>query len=294
MDAAIVYARRGWPVFPCHGPAGPPGGCSCHRPDCASPAKHPRVAGGLKSATTDTSQVWRWWARWPAANIALRTGEVSGLVVLDVDPDHGGDDSLDALRRDHGALPPCRTIRTGSGGRHLYFAHPGRLVRNDAGRRLGPGLDVRGDGGYVIAPPSRHATGGQYAVETDPALIPQLPGWLLEALRAAEPPRARFPQTAEVTAPSKWARAALDGELHRLGAAAEGTRNDTLNCVAFRLGQIVAAGGLQEPEVEEVLVQGALAIGLGEREALATIHSGLRAGERVPRGSADVGVELGP
>lgn len=147
VDAAVVYAHRGWAVFPCHAPARTPAGCSCGAAECASPAKHPRVAGGLKSATTDNGQIEGWWARWPNANVAIRTGEVSGLVVVDIDPDHGGDASLECLVEEHGSPPVGRVVRTGSGGRHLYFRHPGGVVRNDAGRRLGPGLDIRGTAG---------------------------------------------------------------------------------------------------------------------------------------------------
>ncbi|MEN3273440.1 MAG: putative primase/helicase, partial [Actinomycetota bacterium] len=161
VDAAVIYARRGWEVFPCHSPAKGSGACTCAHVDCGSPAKHPRVKGGLNAATTDEDVIRRWWASWPSANVAIRTGAASGLVVVDIDPDHGGDRSLDALLSEHGPLPTGRTIRTGSGGRHLYFSHPGHSIPNDAGRRLGAGLDVRGDGGYVIAPPSVHASGGR-------------------------------------------------------------------------------------------------------------------------------------
>ncbi|HEV7686449.1 MAG TPA: bifunctional DNA primase/polymerase, partial [Acidimicrobiia bacterium] len=125
-------------MFPCHGPAETPGGCTCRRPDCGSPAKHPRVAGGLTVASRDPHALRRWWDRWPTANVAVRTGAVSGLVVLDLDPDHGGDTTLEALLAEHGPLPHGLVVRTGSGGRHFYFAHPGGVVRNDTGRLLGP------------------------------------------------------------------------------------------------------------------------------------------------------------
>src|SRR5207237_430804 len=131
IDAAVVYARRGWAVFPCHHPVR--GACSCAAGDCSSPGKHPRVAGGFHAATRDEAQVRAWWARWPRSNVAIRTGAASGLVVIDVDPRHGGDASLERVTDEYGALPPGRTIRTGSGGRHLYFLHPGMTVRNDAG-----------------------------------------------------------------------------------------------------------------------------------------------------------------
>src|SRR6266508_5731617 len=100
--AAVVYARRGWPVLPCHTPTGDVVRCSCGDPDCGSPGKHPRVRDGLNVATVDESQVRRWWARWPQANVGVRTGGVSGLVVIDVDPAHGGSESLDRLVADHG------------------------------------------------------------------------------------------------------------------------------------------------------------------------------------------------
>ena len=280
LDAALIYARRGWPVFPCQSPSSA-GGCSCHHEDCASPAKHPRIQGGLRAATTNEAQVLQWWGRWPDANVAIRTGAVSGLVVVDVDPDHGGDDSLEQILDRFGQLPDGRLVRTGSGGRHFYFAHPGGLVRNDTGRLLGPGLDIRGDGGYVIAPPSRHASGGSYVLEAGGQFTPKLPGWLIDLLRRPPLPK-RNPATpnGQLTNPDRWTRAAVEGELHRLRSATVGTRNDTLNRIAFRLGQIVRMGRLDEPTAECLLLDGALEIGLGEREASATVHSGLQAGGR--------------
>lgn len=288
IDAAAVYAHRGWAVFPCHAPAWSLGRCTCGHSDCASPAKHPRVAGGLKVATTDRGQIEGWWSRWPNANVAIRTGEVSGLVVVDIDPGHGGETSLARLVAERGALPDGRVVRTGSGGRHLYFLHPGGTVRNDAGRRLGPGLDIRGDGGYVIAPPSRHANGGRYGVAGHGGVLPELPDWLERLLRPPDPPR---PSHAAPWRPgpdtSAWARAALQGELERLHAAQPGMRNHTLNKVAYRLGQIIAGGALDEAEVEGALLNGARSIGLSEREAAATVQSGLSAGEEFPRGPAE-------
>jgi hypothetical protein len=281
IDAAVIYARRGWAVFPCHCPA--PGGCSCGKRDCSSPAKHPRVASGLKSATTDEEQIREWWARWPRANVAIRTGAISGLVVLDIDPQHDGERTLGWLLGQHPDLGATRTIRTGSGGRHLYFAHPGGTIRNDAGKRLGPGLDIRGDGGYVIAPPSRHARGGVYRVEANGGIVPELPDWLVDLMAPPEPPRPAFPAPS-IGNKTAWAHAALGGELERLQAAEEGTRNDTLNRVAYRLGRLVASGVLAEPEVEGLLIRGAVAVGLDESEALRTARSGLVAGEASPLG----------
>ena len=283
-------------MFPCHSPAETPGGCSCWRADCNSPAKHPRVAGGLTVASVDPATIEAWWRRWTSANVAIRTGAVSGLMVLDVDPDHGGDETLEALLHDHGPLPPGALVRTGSGGRHLYFAHPGGVIRNDAGRRLGPGLDIRGDGGYVIAPPSRHTSGTSYRWDGPDRHLPDPPDWLLDRLREplhppapSTPPNARPSSTSRTSA---WARAALERELAKVSAAQEGARNSTLNRSAFSLGQIVGGGALDADEVEHLLLDRASAIGLGEREARATIASGLSAGLRQPRQPVDRTIEL--
>jgi hypothetical protein len=280
LDAALRYAQRGWAVFPCHEPA--MGGCSCHREDCPSPAKHPRTPHGLRDASTDPEVVSRWWRRWPDANIGVRTGGESGLIVLDVDPDHGGLRSLVELERRHGRLPPSLTVRTGT-GRHYWFRHPGWPLRNSAGR-LGPGIDLRGDGGYIIAPPSRHASGRRYQWTCGQPLAPA-PHWLLALAR--EPTRLDPPiSLRQHPAPNDtrpWARAALDGELARIRTATHGSRNHTLNRSSFALGQLVAAGHLHEEPVRSALLRAGLDVGLTPREVQATVASGLRAGSRSPR-----------
>lgn len=160
MRAAAGLTRRGMAVFPVHSPS--VSGCSCGRHDCSSPCKHPRVHWRT-SASTDAGQVRDWWTRWPTANIGLVTGVKSGLIVLDVDPAHGGLDSLRDLVAEEGAVEAFARVRTGGGGMHFYLRHPGGRVRNRTGLR--PGIDVRGDGGYVVAPPSVHASGRRYVWE---------------------------------------------------------------------------------------------------------------------------------
>jgi hypothetical protein len=98
-----------------------------------------------------------WWRRWPLANVAMRTGRASGLWVLDVDTYRGGDVTLAALEREHGALPPTPRVHTPQGGVHLYFRMPAQNIpsRSD----VAPGIDVRADGGYVLVPPSRGLQG---------------------------------------------------------------------------------------------------------------------------------------
>jgi hypothetical protein len=129
------------------------------------------------------SEVQDWFRRWPTSNVGIVTGAVSGLVVLDIDVRHGGDESLDALIQEHGRLPHTVEAITGGGGRHIYFAHPGGELPNKVG--LAPGIDLRADGGYVVAPPSVHGTGKIYAwaeghAPEQTGLAP-IPGWLLHA-----------------------------------------------------------------------------------------------------------------
>jgi len=283
IDAAIVYASRGWPVFPVHHPFTIRGAvrCSCGALDCSSIGKHPHTRDGLKSATLDRRQIELWWARWRSAGVAIATGGAARLVVIDIDPDKGGEASLNALIAEHGPLPPGRRIATGGGGAHYYFRHDGDPLHNTTGH-LGPGIDTRADGGYVIAPPSRHRSGREYKLVSGGQELPRLPMWLLQLL---EPPPRQPGAVQEPPADAtRWAQAAVDGEVTRLRTAAEGTRNDTLNRVAFRLGQIIGSGALHENDVEPLLIEQGIAIGLREREVVRTVHSGLRAGEGSPRG----------
>ena len=282
---ALQYAERGWPVFPCHTPGG--AGCSCCRPDCSSPGKHPRTTKGFQDATTDRGVVAGWWRRWPQANVGVVTGRPSGLVVIDIDPRHGGIESMRQLVDQHGPLPVGPRVQTGSGGWHLFYADPGRLIRNSV-NQVGPGIDVRANGGYVIAPPSLHVAGDRY-VWTRVGQPGDMPEWL-ESL--VDPPRIEYRNAAEPmpmsAALDKWAAAALRGEVDRVRNAPDGCRNHTLNRAAFALGQIAGAGIITETEVESHLHHAAISAGLGEREALLTIRSGISAGLARPRGPAEL------
>src|SRR5437764_7398691 len=238
---ALRYAAQGWPVLPCHTPI--QSGCSCSIRGCSSPGKHPRLTNGLTGASTDRFAIERWWHRWPTANVAIRTGEPSGLVVVDVDRRAGGDRTLAALVELHGVLPATLAVCTGD-GLHLYFAHPGQLVRNDSGRRVGPGVDVRADGGYVLAPPSLHHSGRRYETVDRSMPVASMPPWLRQLVLPAPPVRTGDRRLQVVRDGSAWARAALDNEVASVCHAVAGERNATLNRSAFSLGQIVAGGGL--------------------------------------------------
>ena len=283
VEVALRYGQHGWPVLPLHTPTGR--GCSCSAPECGSPGKHPRTVRGVHEASTDQGRIRGWWARWPHANVGVATGAASGLLVVDVDlPD--GPVSLTELEARHGSLPATCEQRTGSGGRQLLFAHPGTPVRNRAG--VMPGIDVRGDGGYIVVPPSLHAAGHRYewTGRTPPA---RAPGWLLALLDRSRPsdhrparevPRPPLPSGGRA---GHYAAAAMRDELAGLAAAVEGARNATLNRAAFSLGQLVAAGLLDHDHVTSELERVATGLGLGQREIQRTVASGLGAGLDEPR-----------
>lgn len=162
LDAALSYAARGWHVFPVHSVRD--GACSCGDAECDSPGKHPRTDHGCLDATTDEDRIRAWWAEWPDANVGIGTGEASGIVVLDIDAKSGGPVSLERLVVERGPLPTTREVETGGGGQHLYFRHPGEPVKTRAG--VANGVDIRGDGGYVVAPPSNHISTRNYRWKT--------------------------------------------------------------------------------------------------------------------------------
>jgi hypothetical protein len=265
-QAAQLYASLGWAVFPCTG-------------------KRPLTRHGLRDATRDASEVCAFWAKHEDANVGVVTGAVSAIVGLDIDPKNGGDDSLARLEKENAPLPPTRTVRTGSGGRHLYFKHPGVAVPNSAGK-LGRGLDVRGDGGYLIAPPSLHPDGGTYEWldERDPV---DAPAWLLALVVAPkqEPAAAVPKERADFGADggSRYGLVALEEESLAVAATPEGSRNDALNRAAFRIGRLVAGGELDQMFAARRLVESGMAAGLPYEEALKTVKSGLVQGMRRPR-----------
>jgi hypothetical protein len=238
---ALAFARRGLAVFPLNWPVVHRGHliCSCSsdlrgRPCGRDSAKHPfaRLApNGVYSASTDESRIREWFRDVPDANLGVHA---DGLIVVDVDPRDGGDESWRALESEHGEVPPTWRVITGSKGEHIYFQCPsGVVVTNVAAKAmtnppLGPGVDVRTTGGYLVAPPSRHISGGVYdwSVDHHPqdvALAPA-PEWLIARLngRAAAdehtdaPPSEDWQQlTRPVLAYPDMAAASVAGHLLR-------------------------------------------------------------------------------
>lgn len=256
MALSDIAAALPWPVFAC------------------GEDKRPVVETGFKAATRDVATIRAQFARTGAILIGVPTGRVSGIVVVDIDIKEGRDGRrwLDANRD---ALPETRTHKTLSGGLHLVFLTPGNVEIRNSASRLAPGVDVRGEGGYVIVPPS---PGYSVADDIDPA---EMPGWLIRACMRQETPVeiAARPQERH----ERYTQAAIDGEVTAVAGAPEGTRNDTLNRAAVKLGTLVAAHQMARATAEAELLHAAQFAGLPAREAIATIRSGLDFGITRPR-----------
>ncbi|MDD1520017.1 MULTISPECIES: bifunctional DNA primase/polymerase [Bradyrhizobium] len=271
LAAALDFAARGLPVFPCL-PYG----------------KTPAVARGFHAATTNPATIRRYWTD-PERNIGIPTGPPSGIWVLDVDGDEG-EATLCALEERHGAIPKTRTALTAR-GRHAWFAYPGSLPTT-AGR-IGPGVDTRGDGGYVVVPPSVHQTGHRYAFLGDPwGPVASAPAWLIHAARRKPsvrlaPPLEPVTAAGPNQAPGAYGHAALRTETAALAATAPGRRNDALNRATFNLFRLVAGGELAEDEVVAELHHACVTNGLvaddGWQSVKATIRSARSAGLRYPK-----------
>lgn len=270
LSAALDYADRELCVFP-----------------LAPRAKRPLTAQGVHDASDDPAQVRAWWDANPDANVAIACGAVSGVDVLDIDGPEG-EAALAELEAKHGPLPVTIEARTAR-GRHLFFAHD-EVVRNSAGR-IGPKIDTRADGGYVVAPPSVHPDGPVYAWTRGPADITRpapWPAWVLEAFREpARPAPPPSPYEPDETHERRYALAALEHEERELGDIAQGGRNAALNVAAFSLGQLAGAGALRRVEVYEALLAACNRNGLlkddGRRQFDKTFDSGFEKGRQDPR-----------
>ena len=225
VDAAIAM---GVPVFPCDA------------------QKRPLTAHGFKDATANPDELRRMFANPAAVMIGMPTGEITWLVVVDVDVKDGRA-GMEWLNANSHRLPQTRTIRTGSNGLHIYLRWPGQMIRNSAGK-IAPGIDIRGDGGYVIVPPSPG-----YAVADD-SDVAEVPDWLMPILAPPAPPE-RPTAPAQAPMPSRphnpdggthYGVAALGSECDAIRRAWDGSKHHTLNKAAFSIGGLVTAGELQE------------------------------------------------
>lgn len=266
-EAALEYAKNGWRIFPVA-----PGG------------KVPITMHGFLDATNDTNTVIEWWVENPEANIGFPTG--SGVYVLDIDG-QTGEDSLACLLIEHGRLPETLECRTGGGGRHIYFRCE-KILRNSSGK-LGDRLDTRGDGGYVILPPSIHPSGVPYewtVNATSPKIdkLPRLPRWIVDEVGIKLPPKADFILT-DHTRKTDYeydinpiVREWFLNKVRALSVNKEGTRNARLYNLAVWSGSAVAGGFADEGYVERTIKGAARACGLGDREIDTSWHSGYEDG----------------
>jgi hypothetical protein len=257
--------------------------CSCPRgPACDRPAKHPLVRHGLHDATTNPGQLERWWSRWPTANLGLATGII--FDALDIDG-QAGLAALRQLAQAAGLRLPGPLVATGGGGWHVWFAPTG--LGNRPPRGLAH-VDWRGRGGCVLAPPSRHASGGTYRWlrALDQVPLPEAPA-ALRALLDPEWPQADPAGPVDPNWPSAlghpYGRTVLADELAALGRATSGQRNRTLNRTAFKVYRYVAGGILGEEEVTLAFTTAARAIGLSAAETARTLASARTAGLANPR-----------
>lgn len=278
-DAAVGYANRGLRVFPVHAVAN--GKCTCKQPYCASPGKHPWQK--KMEASADPERVCDLFLLRRRGNVGIATG--GGIFVLDIDGP-AGEESLGDLEMTYEPLPPTLTARTGrANGRHVYFRTDVE-VHNSASK-IGKGLDIRGEGGYVVAPPSVHMSGRQYEWEDPNAEIADAPEWLVAIIQAVPEP-APTPQhkpspRQSASRREAYVRAAINAETAKVLSAPEGQRNDTLNEAAFALGQLVGGGEIGEAEIERDLTDAGAAAGLTATEVRKTVRSGIEAGKRDPR-----------
>ena len=180
---AVSYAEHDWAVFPIWPVVGR--SCACPDPACDAAGKHPLTRGWQNSVASVPAVRSAWAGRLGRRGIGVACGARSGVWALDVDPRHGGTEALAGLERDYGPLPRSLRSRTGGGGLHVLFAWPDDGLRVTNSNGLPPGLDVRGTGGFVVLPPSMHASGRRYEWEMLPrdAQLEPAPAWLLELVR---------------------------------------------------------------------------------------------------------------
>lgn len=263
VEKALALAAIGVPVFPCN-----------------PVTKRPYVEHGFHAATTDVRQIAAWWRQWPSATIGVPTGAPSGVWVADADIDKatGAKVGVATLAGFGLADHPYR-VTTPSGGEHLFFRYAVGLPRLSV-KHL-PGVDIRGDGGYVIA--------YDFSILIAAARAPDLsgpPAALLAALETRRVKKNRSPRP-KIRSPELYAEVALAEEAAKVREAAEGTRNDTLNRAAFSIGQIVEAGALDKERAAGVLRKAAVETGLSEDEVARTIASAFTAAEVSPRDIGD-------
>ncbi len=280
---AVAYAEMGWPCFPCRHEAEDVYDHQTGEIEERGP-KTPLTANGVHGAYKRADVVGRAWGRYPDAMIGLPTGSPTGFFVLDIDAKPGaanGFDWLAAMETEHGPLPETARVTTPNGGVHIYFKH-NEGVRNRGA--LGAGVDIRGEGGYVIGAGSAMGDGRRYDWADDVRAIADAPAWLLDLVKPkrAEATSAYLPLPAGTN--NAYVDAAVEQELSDAAAVPMGAgRNIALNDAAFNLGQWVGGGHVSESDARAWLQDVARGWGRDMPRSLKTIENGLKAGILSPR-----------
>jgi putative DNA primase/helicase len=250
LNMALTYAEKGWRVIPSH--ISQNGFCSCRRPDCKHPGKHPIGNAWQKRATTDPATIKKWWLENPWANVGIMAGGESGIFILDIDPRNSGHETLREWQQQYGTLPVTPTARTGGGGEHYFFQwEPG--MKNDT--NIGPGVDVKTDGGFVVAAPSIHPSGRQYEwdiISDYSTPVAKAPEWLIDRIKNTS---GDIKKKAPKEIPSK---------------IEEGARNNTLfHLACFLRGKGMGYAGILAALIEENNEKCEPPVDLGEVENIA-------------------------
>lgn len=286
LSAARDYIALSWRTFVLSPSKTPVANCERCRAEHTTPAQMESCTclccHGFYAGTLNIARIDQMLRLHPKGLLAKRTGACSGTVVVDVDAPHGIP-TMHELIAD-GLLPRTVVQRTGSGGYHLIYAHPGVRIPSGAGKG-GMGVDIKADGGYIVVSPSIHPRTGrpyQWIGSFADDLTP-LPQEWVERLREPERQARSSPSPLPAAGGNRYAVGALRRQLGELLGALEGTRNDTLNRSAFALGQLVGAGMLDGESTAAVLEDAGQRIGLDAGEVRRSVASGLRAGARCPR-----------
>lgn len=281
LELALSYTEQGWPVFPCRSSSVET--ADPHTGEITTLGeKTPHTSNGFKSATKFRRILERWWSDWPDAAVGLPTGAATGFFALDIDNKPGGAngfDWLDEMQAEHGPLPTTSRVISPNGGMHIYFKY---VVGTRNRGALGAGVDIRSEGGYVVAAGSTMSNGRQYKWVDDVRDIADAPAWLLDLLLPKSAPTHSHYTTSSATN-NAYVDAAVDRELADLAAEPMGNRNNALNDAAFSLGTFVGAGALPESEARALLQDVARGWGRDWSRCVKTIENGLKAGMQNPR-----------
>lgn len=259
LEAAFDLCAFGWQVFPCA-----VGG--------KEPAIPKREGGrGCLDATDDEEILLDWSAKYPRANIGIACGKRSNLLVVDIDAGNGGIESIAGLRSRGLKLPPTVCVRTPSGGWHAYYAYSAGPKNSKS--LLAKGVDIRTEGGYVVAPPSKLADKREYRWHVRPlgSDLPRLPQWALQKIQ----PRPETPFYHERREPGD-----IDALVAFMEKAPPGERNAILHWCSMRAGEDVMRGAITEAQAFEDMVRAAMRVGLDGNEAKKTARSGIKRGMR--------------